>query len=194
MFRFNTTDNWSIAHSHGHAAMELLRTARDHQVEFMSKGDELDNHELVSPTYAKLVSEREFLTRKFLKVAGASIILYQAMMEALINHALETEPLLAGLNPRNFADKWKRSLNQVGRSTTSISTYVADLYRKFRNPLVHPSQVTSTTFDGMSVETIAQSYRHGWDAYRELWDGLGRPHGNDSWEIMCNALDLSEFA
>ena len=193
MFRFNTTDTWQIAHSHGYSAMILLKHARDIEAQYVENQTRITQVEHGRQEYLDLIGRQVFLTRDLLRVGGASVILFQGMMEALINHALESETALAGVRGSSFRDKWMEALAAVSKPDTSFVNYDEQIYRKFRNPLVHPSDVTATTFDDLQASVLAAGYKEGWTAFGHLYDGLGHPHDPNSWRIMCEAHDVPEF-
>ena len=195
MFTFNTTDTWQIAHSHGHSAMILLKNARDIEAQHVKNETRITQVEHGCLVYLNLIGRQTFLTRDLLRVGGASVILFQGMMEALVNHALESETALARVRHSDcFRDKWKKALAAVSKPDTNFVNYDEQIYKKFRNPLIHPSKVKSTTFDDLQASVLAAGYKEGWAAFRHLYAGLGHPHDPNSWHIMCEAYDVPEFA
>lgn len=194
IFKFNTTDTWQIAFTHGHSAMELLRYARNIEKDYAENKAKMDDVEEGRLEHLKLIGTQDSLTKQMLKLSGASIILFQGMMEALINHAMESEAALAGVSGKSFRDKWVNSLEALNQPTSSFLAYLSDIYKKYRNPLVHPSQTKANTFDDITSSALAAGYRQGWEAFRLLYDALGRPLDPNSWRLMCEAHQVPEFA
>jgi hypothetical protein len=113
------------------------------------------------------------------------------MMEAIINDCLEREGQLASINREcSFGTKWRDSLNALHKDRAPFDRYHAEIYTKFRNPMVHPKQVAMTSFDDLSFEVLLSGYRNGWLAFELLYDGLGHPHDRDSWGKMCAAYEV----
>ena len=85
----------------------------------------------------------------------------------------------------SFCTRCQEALKEVGESTTSFDKYSADIYRKFRNLMVHPKKVEMQSFDDLSFEVLLVGFESGWRAYEALYKGLDHPFDQDSWKIMC---------
>ena len=112
-------------------------------------------------------------------------------MESFINDSLERETALSAINKDGtFRSKWHEALNDVGKDVASFEAYFTDIYRKFRNPMVHPKDVDMQSFDDLSFEVLLSGFRNGWRAYEALYDGLGHPHDQNSWKTICAAYEV----
>ncbi len=120
------------------------------------------------------------------RISAASVMMYQAMMEAIINDSLETETKLSQIDKSNsFSEKWTKALVAVGKENGSFKQYHESIYKKFRIPMTHPKKAKIATLDELSFSVLLSGYKDGWKAYAELCEGLGHPHDDGSWELMC---------
>jgi len=125
------------------------------------------------------------------RLSAASIMMFQAMMEALINDSLEHETKLDFISKdASFRDKWRRALGTLAKDTAPFERYHTSIYTKFRNPFVHPKRVEMASFDQLSFAALRAGYREGWAAYESLYDGLGHPLDADSWGTMCKVHQI----
>ncbi|MEE8473642.1 MAG: hypothetical protein V3S82_10785 [Dehalococcoidia bacterium] len=120
-------------------------------------------------------------------------MMFQAMMEALINDSLEREPALSNVDKEgSFRSKWETALGELEQDASTFSMYFNDIYKKYRNPIVHPIDIELRSFNDISFMEILKGYYNGWDAFSKLYDGLCQPHDPDSWKTMCQTYRLSE--
>lgn len=203
-FKFNTHDTWQVAFHHGHSAFRLLRIAQDIESEYCAIHAKLPNLPFGQADHLQAIGRTHFLTQDMFRVSTASIMMFQAMMEAIVNHALSASaPLSQAANaavaskhkkktPRpSFCAKWERSLRYFGKPTTSFAAYNDNIYKKYRNKLVHPEAVKANTFNDLTVAELLAGYEQGWEAYRLLFEGLGRAHDAGSWQNMCQTYGLA---
>lgn len=117
--------------------------------------------------------------------------MFQAMLEAVINDAVEVEFALKSIKKDgSFGDKWTDALTLLSQDTATFSNYHKSIYKKYRNPIVHPKKISTNSFNDLSVQRLHQGYSAGWDAFSRLYTGLGHPLDKGSWVIMCNAHQL----
>ena len=144
-----------------------------------------------------------------------AIILYQSMMETIINYAYREHSEILGTMPKNqsFANKWRIALKKIVDEKDPILTtfdqYDKQFYKALRNPLVHPDAGVN---QGTGKPTIAikdtEPFRFaivyrgmfaGWQCFEKLFDGIEMTHDEDSWATFCNtyglpsSIDQSEF-
>ncbi len=189
-FKFNILTVWDLAHSHGHSAFRLLKIAHDIEREYRDNLTALGALPLGRSEYLQIAGENAFKTKDMFRISSASVMMFQAMMEAIIIDARNTEPLLSGVPGRSFKQKWSEALKAVSRDTTSFLTYNETIYKKFRIPMIHPDPKKLGDFDDLNTAVLLSGYREGWNAYEELYDGLGHPHDPDSWRTMCETHEL----
>ncbi len=193
IFKFNITSTWYVAHSHGHSAFRLLKIASDIESEFRHNLVTLGSLPFGRAAYLKLSGKNQELTKEMFRISCASVMMFQAMMEALINDSLHTESSLASVNKNkklSFKSKWCKALKEVGEKTDSFLTYNDSIYVKFRNPMIHPSPKKLATFDDLSTQVIQSGFYSGWEAFGMLYRGLGHPPDQDSWNTMCGRYGL----
>lgn len=189
-FHFNT-NTWGVAHHHGHSAFRLLRIVCDIETEHRTVLHGLTKVPYGQSEYLELDGRTWHLTKDMFRISCASIMMFQAMMEAIINDSLERENALSDIKKKDtFYNKWTGALRAVEASTTSFATYKTDIYDKFRIPMLHPKNVELNTFDELSFKFLLAGYKNGWLAFEALHAGLGHPHDADSWITMCTAHDL----
>ena len=94
-FNFDLTSAWDVAHHHGHSAFQLLKIAYDKENEYVRDSEKLKSLPWGQLDYLEVGARNHFLTTEMFRISSASIMMFQAMMEALINHSLRTEPTLS---------------------------------------------------------------------------------------------------
>ena len=189
-YRFNTL-TWDVARHHGHSAFRLLRIVYEIDQESSRIRDRMREVPREDAEYLKLLILVEHQTTDMFRLSAASIMMFQAMMEALINDSLEREAKLGSVSKNaSFRDKWCGALETLAKDTASFERYNADVYTKFRNPLVHPKRVEMDSFDDLSFAALHAGYRAGWAAYESLYDGLGHPLDADSWGTICKVHQI----
>jgi hypothetical protein len=193
---------WDIAFQHGHSAFKLLKTAKDIENKYHIIHKQQSLSERTSIEYLELIGNKDIITDNFFKTVSSSIILFQSMMEAVINSALLSSKLnkLTLKNFRkthnefkkkgNFYCKWIMALEYLEKDYSQFNEYHLHIYEKYRNPLVHPSSIEPISFDGITIENILNGYKNGWNSFKLLYEGIGRKHDKNSWEIMCSAYNL----
>jgi len=192
-FHFNLLNTWDIAVHHGHSAFRLLKIAYDLENEYLLNSEKRKSISRDKLEYLNVGAQIESLTTQMFRISSASIMMFQAMMEALINDSLERELYLSTVNKSgSFKSKWKKALEMLGQDSATFSKYFEDIYDKYRNPMVHPKPESLKSFNDISFLGILAGYSNGWDAYSKLSDGLGHPHDSDSWAIMCQAHGLPD--
>jgi len=190
-FKFNISNSWDIAFHHGHSAFRLLALVYEVENEYIAKKESLNELEYGHAEYLMVLSSLGALTTNMIRVSTASIMMFQAMMEALINDSLERENILSSINKSGtFNDKWTKALKVLDQDESSFTKYKKNIYTKYRNPLVHPKNLGSGDFDDLSFSRLYKGFYSGWDAYNKLYDGLKHPHSENSWEIMCEKYAL----
>ncbi len=191
-FNFNTVNTWDVAFHHGHSAFRLLKIAYDIENEYASNSEKLESLPWGKSAYLQVTGRNQYLTTDMFRISSASIMMFQAMMEALINDSMEREPALSNVDKSSFKSKWKGALGELKQDTGTFLKYHNDIYRKYRNPIVHPKKIALKSFNDISFLEILKGYYNGWDAYSRLYDGLGHPVDPDSWKTMCKAHSLPE--
>jgi len=191
VFKFNISQSWDVAFHHGHSAFHLLSTVCDIENEYIEKKASLDGLVYGHAEYLMVLPALSNLTTSMFRVSAASIMMFQAMMEALINDVLSRESVLVGISKTgSFHDKWSKSLSILDQDNSSFVEYKNDIYTKYRNPLVHPKKLKPGTFDEVSFRRLYNGFYAGWDAYKKLSEGIKRPHSDRSWEVMCEGYKL----
>jgi hypothetical protein len=114
-----------------------------------------------------------------------AVVLFQAMMEALVNDAIEHDGVPEA---KCFADKWKGAFRHLGIADDSHIEAYLPCYRELRNRVVHPKE-RRLQIDGQKLRFpfVHNSLREGWLAFAQLAAALGTPHDHNSWEIFCAA-------
>lgn len=124
-----------------HSAFRLLKIVRDIETEYVANARMLKALPHGELQYLKIGAENEMFTGDMFKMASASIILFQAMMEAIINDSLEKEVMLSKVNKNGkFKEKWGNSLIETKRDTNTFHKYHNEIYTRFRIPLIHPKK------------------------------------------------------
>lgn len=199
-FKYNMTDCWYIAASHGHSAFRLLQIAKGIESEYDALQAKLPHLQYGGSEYLAIIGQTNVLTKDMFKIMTASVAMFQAMMEAVINNALETEGALSIArdeltNTRGiwdkapFKSKWEKSLQVLGKTTDNFDSYHDGVYKRFRIPLVHPTETAISHLDELDYPTVLPGYQKGWAAYQDLYSGLGKPH-DESWEKMCELYSV----
>lgn len=190
-FRFSLTSTFDVAFHHGHSALRLLRIASDVESEYEQVRGEREAVPYGEGDYLRLSGRAHFLGFDMFRVAAASVMMFQAMMEAVINDSIESEAvLLQAKKEKKFVRKWRVSLGVVGRTSTAFDNYNQRIYRKYRIPFVHPSRRSLRGFDDLSTAELLLGFREGWRAFEALYEGLGHPHSQGSWQTMCDTYGL----
>lgn len=191
IFNFNLTSPWYVAVHHGHTAMKLLRLAQDIEGQYMRNRKLLEGVKFGGPEHHELSGQNHFLTSDMFRISSASVMMFQAMMEAIINDSIKNEAVLASLVDTGvFKNKWKDALGELGQDSTSFMQYHNDIYKQFRIPTVHPECDEIAKLDELCVAKLHTGFKAGYDAYGKLYGGLGHPLDDGAWEILCNAHDL----
>ncbi len=192
-FNFNTVNTWDVALHHGHSAFRLLKIAYDIESEYASNSEKLQSLPWGRSEYLQVSGRNHFLTTDMFRISSASIMMFQAMMEALINDSLEKESALSNVNKNGgFRSKWETALETLGQDAGTFLKYFDDIYKKYRIPIVHPKEIELKSFNDISFLEILKGYYNGWDAWSKLYDGLCHPHDPDSWKTMCQTYSLPE--
>ncbi len=199
---------WDIAHTFGHLAFKCLASAQKNFEKYKNIKQEEKSlgknvwDENIGWTNVDLsiIHKIELVKKDYFESISCSIVLFQVMMEAIINDVIKKQPILHTVKDTEFGLKWKNSLNAVKKTQYNIDQYLDRVYRPCRNTIIHPTQ---TKLDKQNLQdlkilnfnTIHDNIRFGWRAYEELFDGLGIPHTknsyqNESWETMCEVNDV----
>ncbi len=191
-------NTWDIALQHGHSAFRILKIVKDIESEYRLNKSQLDNLEFGRSEYLNTIGQNHYLMSDHFKMCSASIILFQAMMEAIINDSIEKESALSNIendivvanDSFNFKNKWKYSLKHLGQDPQEFLNYFSEIYDKYRNDLIHPKNEGIDVLSKMTYQIIFKGFKKGWTAYSQLYDGLGHPHDEDSWKIICRTYGL----
>jgi hypothetical protein len=169
----------------------LLKIALDIESEYIKAKDTLPSLPYGQEQYLEVLAHMHFLQTDLFRISCASIMMFQAMLEAVINDAVEKESALSSVRKDgNFWNKWNDALNRLSQDIQSFSSYHTSIYKKYRNPIVHPKEIEANSFNDLSVQELHRGYSDGWHAFSSLYSGLGHPLDNGSWGIMCNAHQL----
>lgn len=174
-------DCFDIAISHGHNAMDHLHAAFSQERLNSTHAQPAEAGDLVA------IGNLHFGQKQLFKELTSTVVLFQAMMEAIINYSLEEFSQLQHVGSDNFASKWKDSLAAVGEDSREFDSYLTGIYRPIRNALIHPAPSKLPGLQSMTLTIVHSGLKSGWLAYRDLFRGVGRPHDNDSWEVLCSA-------
>jgi len=192
-FKFNTLSTFDLALHHGHSALRLLKIAMGIEMDYLSEKDKLPNVPYGRTEYLKSLGKLNYLQTDMFRISCASIMMFQAMLEAAINDSVETEVMLSAIkSDSTFKDKWTNALTTLNQEHTCFDRYYKSIYRKFRNPIVHPKQIAADSFDDLCFAVLHRGYTDGWDALSRLQSGLGHPVDIDSWFAMCRAHQLPD--
>jgi hypothetical protein len=96
-FKFNISNSWDIAFHHGHSAFRLLGIMYEIETEYIAKKESLNGLEHGCAEYLMVLPSLDALTTNMFRLSTASIMMFQAMMEALINDSLERESILSSI-------------------------------------------------------------------------------------------------
>lgn len=191
MFNFNINEPRDLAFSHGHSAYRLLAIAQEIEDEYRRNQDQLKKLPYGRMEYLEIAARNKFLTDDMLRVSSASVMVFQAMMEATINDVISPKGALPSLAMvGGFKNKWCKALNLVNQPTDSFLKYETTVYQHFRNPMVHSIRERFGNLNDLTFISLYSGYWHGWEAFRQLYEGIGQPHDPDSWSTMCKTHDL----
>lgn len=191
-------NTWDIALQHGHSAFRILKIVKDIESEYSGNKSKLSELEFGRSEYLKTIGQNHYLMSDHFKMCSASVMLFQSMMEALIHDSVETKEslkevesdILAANKRVNFKNLWKYSLIKLGQDPAGFLEYNHEIYIKYRNNLVHPKAEGIEEVQSMAFSKLFNGFKKGWDAYDKLYAGLGHPHDDDSWNVMCKAHNL----
>ena len=191
LFNFNTIRTWDVALHHGHSAFRLLRIVYEIETEYIQCQEQLKVLPFGQLDYLHTLGRTLALTTDMFRISAASIMMFQAMMEALINDSLERENQLTMVSKRGkFREKWGESLDVLKQDRSPFEKYHEAIYKKYRNVFVHPTDIHLNSFNDLSFKELQTGFYHGWEAYVKLYDGLGYPHDDNSWQVMCQAYQV----
>ena len=203
----NTT--WDIALTFGHQSMRFLAEAetfvdtykklraqeKRENINFWTDDKGWNNVNL------KLMGDFDSMRNAYFKAISSAIVFYQVSMEAIINDRIKSNTILSLYQNDNFSGKWTKSLTAVGENLVNIDKYINDIYRPFRNTIIHPEQakLDAGKLDKLDIDLYPfpkHGIRAGWRAWEQLSKGLGQPHSmqngqSESWETFCtvNGVD-----
>jgi len=130
-FKFNISNSWSIAFHHGHSAFRLLGIVYEIESKYIAKKESLNGLEYGQAEYLMVLPSLDELTTNMFRVSTASIMMFQAMMEALINDSLKRESALSSIGENeNFYNKWTKALQILDQDDSSFVEYKANIYTK----------------------------------------------------------------
>lgn len=146
---------------------------------------------MTAPEYLAIGARIHYKAQDHFRIAAASVSLFQAMMEALINYSLDSENALSQVQKAGFKNKWEKALKKLNQKTAHFNEYHYDIYIKYRIPLIHPETSKMPNIQDISFNKLHAGFKAGWNAFKSLYDGLGHPHvPKDSWKIMCKTYNI----
>ena len=190
-FDFSTFNTWDIALHHGHTAFRLLKLAYDIEITHTANSSKLKALPQGGTNYVQLVGRNQILEKDMFRICSASIMMFQVMMEALINDSLEREPALASVSKTSpFRKKWGMALQTLQQDTSSFMQYYDGIYKKYRIALTVPTSENLQTWQAISFGELFNGFHSGWDAYTKLYSGLGHALDADAWQVWCQTHNL----
>ena len=184
--------NLDIAHTLGHKSAEHMYRA--HKI--CKEAYNLNSAKIRWSKALVVGTQLDYMRKYELEECIEAIILFQAMMEAVINHELDTNSKLSTLTKKqkaSFAGKWENSFNILSAFTDgkeSLGKYL-EFYKNYRIPVVHPkSRKKLENVENFRFPNIHEGIKNGWLAFAELSEKLGTPHNKDSWTVFCGMHKL----
>lgn len=177
------TNGWDVSHLVMHSAFDELSVAERFTKEITINIDECDS--IKSFFIAGRIECNHSNARRHLVKATA---LFQAGMEALINHWISKYPELKFKG--SFVETWKNAF-AVKKVSDSFDCY-ASFYKDIRIAIIHPENADRIKkINNLTFWEVYSGIKCGWDATKILADAIGEKHDDNSWEIMCNLHGLS---
>lgn len=186
IFHFNLHDSWQVAFRYGHFAMKLLADCQRIERDYINNRNIKASLDKMDPTYLHHVNVQENLSERFFQYASNSVFLYQSMMEALINWAIELTDVDCKKRP-SFKKKWIDLLNNGEQPCDNFNNYHKEIYRDIRNIMLHPKENELSELNNVCCKKLYLGYKSGWKAYEQLCYIIKRPHDDNSWKIFCGA-------
>jgi hypothetical protein len=202
-------NNIDIAHLHGHSAGDYLNEAYDYcQKAYLINIDTIRWERALN-----IGGELECLRMLEIESCIKAIILFQTMMEAVVNHEILTNSKLNNiktgyLKPNgkkldlSFEDKWGKSfqkLNAQGQDYILLDKYI-QFYKEYRIPVTHPmSRSRIENVEKYNFSSVFWGIKNGWKVFGILSNLLKNPYDDDSWEVYCrrhqipSAINLRDF-
>jgi hypothetical protein len=180
---------WDVAYKQGHFAFKLLAIAKEASEKVNELETEIPKVKHGSLDYLRLTENRDYAEEQFYQFISASIILFQSMMEAIINDSLEKEKLLTSVKVKvndKFKEKWIESLKKLKQDTNEFIKYLNNIYRTLRYFIVHPKKRNLDDLNDVEYKDVYEGFKNGWKAYELLSKGLKHPHDKNSWKTMSN--------
>lgn len=206
--KYNIDDTWGIAFEHGHNAFSLLREGQKDEKKYLIYHTQSiipqDSPRFGRGEYLDVINKQQTALKNMFRFYSGSVILFQAMMEALINDVLENKRSMIPLQDsevkrleKSFASKWTGVLQAVHKPTNNFKYYEDNIYKKLRIPLTHPTAKNLSNLDDLDFNNLYEGFKNGWIAYSLLYDGLGIPHDtrgeSDSWTAICKIHQIKEI-
>lgn len=144
------------------------------------------------PAAKKSLLEKEIAEHLF-----ASVILFQASMESILNMTSGMDEQVEQAVNRNdsFANQWRAALRNVGEDTEAFDRYRNDIYDDYRNPLVHLGDDEDVRkVNAIEFKQVYCGIRAGWWAYDALLHGIGESDGDaqGAWNHFCELVGLQK--
>jgi hypothetical protein len=189
---FKIKTPWDVIGEYGHAALRLLKVAHDSEIEFDRNTANMEAFPVGAEGFVALVNRNTYLTSDMFRMFTASIIMFQAMMDAAIQEAIKIDSRLAESKTEDtFKDRWVQVFAKLKKDPESLERYDADIYQRFVNPMTHLMRNSLGIFQHLNTATIHQGFACGWDAYAQLSQGLGMPLDDGSWDTISRTHGLA---
>jgi hypothetical protein len=56
--------------------------------------------------------------------------------------------------------------------------------------LVHPKKESLNQLGDLTPNKVKKGFYYGWEAHRLLYNAIGRPHTENSWDIICDRHNI----
>jgi hypothetical protein len=189
--QFKLATPWAMIYEHGSSALRLLKIARDVEIEHAANTARLEAYAVGSDEFLALVARNESLAHDVFSMYSASVLTFEAMMEAALGDALRIDSrLVKATEGAAIEARWVLALELLKKDPAGYNEYHANIYKKFWMPLAHPAPGRLTGLDDLAVPLLLTGYANGWDAYTKLASGIGKPLDPDSWATLCQTHGL----
>ncbi|MCF7843400.1 hypothetical protein K9M47_00710 [Candidatus Gracilibacteria bacterium] len=214
MIKFYThiNDEWSLASNQANVALRLLKEGCTDELKYQLlyakvKNIKNDNLEHGNYDYTDSIIKIEACKKNMFDFYSASVLVFQSMMEAYINHIInnlvkETYKIkiIPDLNnvkidtwvklskSKDFKLKWNVVLTSLNCETKNFCSYSSTIY-KLRITLTHPKNENIEEIKNLRNNYLYKGYKNGWESIISLYNGLGFV-GEDTWDNRVNLYKL----
>lgn len=127
---------------------------------------------------------------------SATVVLYQASMEAIISNAVSMDDAVRKVaTGKSFSNDWQAALKALNQPDREFLKYKNEFYKEFRIPLTHLHPDAEKKLEkvrSIDFEAVYNGVRFGWWAHVRLLIGLRLAPNNihDNWAYICSGVGL----